>query len=163
MTLESNEAWHLWCPEHGKFWSNSKYGVCSEAGCGYQTNPAKEFVCVFCREVTDPSHVCSHYTDPSGVARRFHSILRELGELHDSKQKDYGREEDPLANVRGSSDFGVPPWVGAMIRATDKVRRLQKAARGGTLVNEGIIDSFKDLAVYAIIAMILWEEENRVE
>lgn len=66
---------------------------------------------------------------------RFHEILGEMGELHNKKQQDYGRDDDPFANVRGSEDFGVPAWVGAMVRLNDKVRRLQKAARGGTLVN----------------------------
>ena len=89
---------------------------------------------------------------------RFHEILRELGELHDLKQQDYGTEEDPFANVRGSSEWGIVPWQGAMIRATDKVKRLQKYARVGKLANESVEDGFRDLAVYAIIALVLFEE-----
>ena len=91
---------------------------------------------------------------------RFHAWLKKLGELHDKKQLDYGRSHDPFANVRGAEDFGVPGWVGALIRANDKMRRLQKAAQGGTLANEGVVDSLMDLAVYAIIALILFEEEQ---
>lgn len=93
------------------------------------------------------------YVDP------FSSVLDELEAMHDKKGADYGRTEDPYANVRGSADFGVPPWVGALVRANDKMRRLQKAASGGTLQNEGVEDSLVDLAVYAIIALILWREE----
>ena len=95
----------------------------------------------------------------SATAEKFHALLREMGELHDRKQADYGTDDDPFANVRAASDWGVPAWVGAMIRATDKVRRLMKLARGRRLENECARDSFLDLAVYAIIALLLWEEE----
>lgn len=91
---------------------------------------------------------------------RFHAILRELAGLHDRKQADYGRGDDPFANVRGSEEWGVPGWQGAMVRATDKVRRLQSFALTGTLANEGVIDAFDDLAVYAVIARVLFEEDS---
>lgn len=92
---------------------------------------------------------------------RFHEILEGLGVLHDKKQADYGTNVDPFANVRGSKEWGISPWVGAMVRATDKLRRLQKYAKDGVLANEGVEDSFKDLAVYSIIALVLWEEEQK--
>ena len=94
---------------------------------------------------------------------RFHAILAALGRLHDRKQADYGREGDPLANIRASAEWGVPAWVGALIRLTDKVRRLQAFARRGTLANEGAVDSLRDIAVYAILAEILLEEEPQRE
>ena len=92
--------------------------------------------------------------------KRFHALLKEIGDLHDKKQADYGRADDPFANVRGSSEWGVDPWIGSLIRATDKVKRLQKAARGGALENESVEDSMMDLAVYALIALILYREEG---
>lgn len=91
---------------------------------------------------------------------RFHEILDEMGKLHDQKQADYGRPNDPFANVRATEEWGSAAWVGAMIRATDKMRRLQTYARTGKLANEGVRDSFLDLAVYAIIALVLWEEQT---
>ena len=99
-------------------------------------------------------------TQPTKGSPRFHEILREMGELHDRKQRDYGKPGDPFANVRGGEDWNIPAWVAAMVRASDKVRRLQQYARTGTLANEGVRDSFLDLAVYAIIALALWEEQN---
>ena len=78
---------------------------------------------------------------------RFHALLSEIGALHDRKQADYGTDTDPFANVRGSTDWGVPQWIGCMIRATDKVKRLQKYARTGSLTNESAEDAFMDLAV----------------
>jgi hypothetical protein len=92
--------------------------------------------------------------------KRFHDLLKQIGDLHDKKQADYGKAHDPFANVRASEEWGVEPWVGAMIRATDKVRRLQSAANGSDLENEGIEDSLMDISVYALIALILYNEEH---
>ena len=91
---------------------------------------------------------------------RFHALIDTIRDLHDAKQADYGTNADAFANVRGSEDWGVVPWVGAMIRATDKVKRLQTFARTGRLQNEGVRDSFLDLAVYAIIAHVLFDEQE---
>ena len=93
-------------------------------------------------------------------SERFHALLREIGELHDKKQQDYGRAGAPFANCQASVEWGTPGWVGTMIRANDKMRRLQKYATSGTLTNEGARDSFLDLAVYALIALCLWEDEH---
>jgi hypothetical protein len=95
-------------------------------------------------------------------AVRFQEILKELGALHDQKQADYGRDKDPHANVRAAEEFGVKPWVAAMVRANDKMRRLQKFSKTGTLVNEGAKDSLRDIAVYAVIALVFLEEEERL-
>lgn len=93
-------------------------------------------------------------------SERFHELLAEIGMLHDQKQADYGRKHDPFANVRASEEWGVEAWVGAMIRATDKLRRLQTFAQIGTLANEGVADSLKDLAVYSLIALVLFEDRH---
>lgn len=90
--------------------------------------------------------------------KRFHGHLERLAELHDRKARDYGKDDDPLANVRASEEWGIPAWVGAMCRLTDKVRRLQTFARKGELTNESALDSFDDIAVYALLARILYEE-----
>lgn len=91
---------------------------------------------------------------------RFLALLDDIEALHAAKQADYGRDADPFANVRASEEWGVSPWVGALIRATDKVRRLQTFATKGTLRNEGVEDSLMDLAVYALISLILFREEQ---
>lgn len=94
---------------------------------------------------------------------RFHELLKEAGDLHDRKQTDYGRGDDPFANVRASDEWGIPGWVGAMVRLSDKVRRLQALATKGALANEAAVDSFMDIAVYALIARVLYEQENSGE
>lgn len=91
---------------------------------------------------------------------RFHELLNELGELHDRKQADYGQDDDPFANVRSSAKWNVPAWIGALIRLNDKVVRLQSFAQKGNLVNESAEDSLRDIAVYALIALVLLEEDK---
>jgi len=110
--------------------------------------------------MTEYSHVKGKgYVIAHPNSARFHAILKELGELHDKKQADYGRGDDPFANVRATEEWGQPAWVGAMIRLHDKVRRLQKVAQGGKLANESAWDSFLDIAVYSVIAAVLYEED----
>ena len=92
---------------------------------------------------------------------RFHQILDEMRALHEKKGTDYGNGTDLLANVRVAEQWGVPPWLGVMIRATDKVTRLQSYAKTGHLANEGAEDSLMDLAAYSIIALILLREEDQ--
>jgi len=93
-------------------------------------------------------------------SERFHKVLKELGDLHDAKQKDYGTDQDPFANVRASERFGIPAWIGAVVRGNDKMARLQTFIQKGSLQNESVEDSLRDLAVYAIIALVLFEEQQ---
>ena len=92
---------------------------------------------------------------------RFLAILDEMRDVHIRKSADYGDQTDPLANVRASADWGISPWVGTMIRATDKIIRLQSLLNNGKLENESARDSLIDLASYAIIALVLMEEEQQ--
>ena len=97
---------------------------------------------------------------PHPLSQRFYDILKECAALHAKKQQDYGRPTDPFANVRASEAFGIPGWIGAIMRGHDKMIRLQKAAMDGKLANESVDDSLRDLLVYAGIALVLWEEEH---
>ena len=88
----------------------------------------------------------------------FLRILKEMADLHKKKSADYGVADDIFLNIRQSSEWGVEPWVGAMVRAGDKVVRLKAAASGSELKNEGVEDSLMDLAAYAMIALALYRE-----
>lgn len=88
----------------------------------------------------------------------FKDITDEMQELQESKGKDYGGEGDPLGNICDSIHFGIEPWVGAILRANDKMARLKTFIRVGRLENESVEDSIKDLAVYAIHALRLYRE-----
>ena len=90
---------------------------------------------------------------------KFEQVLEEMRQLQASKRKDYGSDTDPLANIRAGAQFaGVPDWVGALMRANDKMFRLSAAAKGSGLANEGVEDSLLDLAVYAVHALTLYRE-----
>lgn len=99
----------------------------------------------------------------SAESARVLEILDELRELFVKKNIDYGLPDDPMANLRSAPEWGMPAWIGCMLRANDKLKRLQRVARGGTLANESIEDSFRDIALYAIEGWVLWEETQRPE
>jgi hypothetical protein len=90
----------------------------------------------------------------------FEDAVQEVLEMHHRKNQDYGTGVDPYANVRQSAEWGIAPWLGSMVRANDKVKRLQKYARDGRLVNEGVRDSLLDLATYTLIALVLWDQQQ---
>lgn len=90
----------------------------------------------------------------------FLKIIQEMKELHIRKAADYGRVNDPFANVRASADFGVPAWLGVAIRMNDKLHRIKSLVQNGSLKNESVEDSFLDLAAYSIIALVLYREEK---
>lgn len=96
-------------------------------------------------------------------SQRFHNLLTEIGALHDRKQSDYGTDKDPFHNVRVSAEWGFPSWVGALMRGCDKVSRLKTYAKRGKLANESVRDAFLDLAVYSLIGLVLWEDEQRAK
>lgn len=89
----------------------------------------------------------------------FESIVLELVELRRRKGHDYGDDKDTFSNITQSEDFGVDGWLGAAIRLNDKVNRIKSFAKKGSLKNEPIEDAFKDIAVYAIIALVLYRRK----
>lgn len=90
----------------------------------------------------------------------FEAVVKEITLLHEKKSSDYGTGEDPYANIRGTQEFGIQPWVGAIVRAADKIVRLKQYIKRGRLVNESVEDSLLDLATYAIIALVMYRENN---
>jgi len=84
-------------------------------------------------------------------------IIDELGNLLISKQRDYGPGN--INNAYGG------PINGLMVRMGDKFERLKNLlASGEKPQHESIEDSFKDLANYCIIAMMVtrgkWPENK---
>lgn len=94
------------------------------------------------------------YHDP------FDDILKEMSALHTKKGSDYGTGADPYANIRASADFGIPAWLGAIMRMNDKITRIKSFIAKGNLENESLLDSLKDIPVYGVIAQLLYLEEN---
>lgn len=94
------------------------------------------------------------YGDP-----RFYALLDELAELHSKKNHDYAGE-DPLSNFKISEKFGIPAWKGALVRLSDKVSRVWEFAKKEKfeVSDETFKDTLMDLAVYALITIILYED-----
>jgi len=85
----------------------------------------------------------------------FMSILQEMYDTHRKKSHDYGAEEDPYYNLRQTEEMGIPAWQNTFFRMLDKVARIKSFIKKGKLENESVEDAFMDLAVYAIIALVL--------
>ena len=89
---------------------------------------------------------------------KFYALLKEIKALHDSKGADYEGSGKPYANLRASEEWGVPAWVYAMLRCEEKMRRLKTYTKGSTLQHEGARDSQIDIAVLALISIVLRED-----
>ncbi len=95
---------------------------------------------------------------------RFYALLEELSALHSRKNHDYAGD-DPLSNLRVSEQFGIPAWKGTLIRMADKWSRITTFAAKDRLEvkDESVKDTLKDLAVYSLLALILFEEGEKEE
>ncbi len=90
---------------------------------------------------------------------QFYKILDELRDLHSRKSHDYSGS-DPLSNLKECESMGIPAWQGVALRLTDKMSRVKSFAKKGKLLvnDEGLEDTFRDLAIYSILAIILFRE-----
>jgi hypothetical protein len=88
---------------------------------------------------------------------QFYALIDEIVDLHARKNQDYARDDDPLSNFRQAEALGVPAWLGVLVRMSDKWSRIQELVKGKTPQNESLRDSLIDLAVYALIDIILLE------
>ena len=94
--------------------------------------------------------------------REFDDALDELKMLHDAKNHDYATAGNPYKNLEGVSRIGIEPWRGIVIRLMDKFERVEQYCSNGELAikSEGMEDTFKDIAVYSTLAMILFRKQQ---
>jgi hypothetical protein len=96
--------------------------------------------------------------------RRFYELLEKMRDIHDRKNSDYSAEKDPLSNFRLTEAFDVEPWLGVLVRITDKYSRIVQLTRKtldgkeAAVADEKIQDTLIDLANYSILMIILYEE-----
>ena len=77
-----------------------------------------------------------------------------------SKNADYSGgtlregDEDPFANFRGATIFGIDPIIGILLRTVDKLKRIESFARKGQLQvrSESVQDAFSDVINYMVLA-----------
>lgn len=109
---------------------------------------------------------------PTGAHPRFLALLDQMRDIHIRKARDYG-ELGPdgtnlLANMKRSLAMGINPATAAMIRMSDKWSRVQtlyarrlRDGSGPAVADESLSDTLVDLASYALLALILMEEEGK--
>ena len=86
-------------------------------------------------------------------SERFYELLEDMKRTHDAKRHDYASTEDVFANFRHCEIAGIPAWKGVAVRISDKFSRIMG-------FDESIKDTQVDMANYALIALILYEEDN---
>jgi hypothetical protein len=95
---------------------------------------------------------------------RTEQLMAEATELHVAKNAGYAGAEnpDPWANFRLSQRFDISPFRGVLVRLTDKYSRIHSLRRNpaNDRIGESILDTLRDLAAYALIAICLLDEER---
>lgn len=92
----------------------------------------------------------------------FEAELKKMLDIHDRKNSNYAHGDDPYANFRGCERFGIEAWRGILVRMSDKWERIQNLTNGvPDAVGESIQDTLMDLANYAILAKLMYEEYLR--
>ena len=95
---------------------------------------------------------------------KFYKYLDEMAETHSRKNHDYSVASDPLSNFKECArQVGCTPFQVVHMHLANKMARIQQLAQKENLVKgEGLIDSLMDLAVYAVLARIILENEGKV-
>ena len=97
-------------------------------------------------------------------SERFYELLETMKNTHDAKRHDYANPDDVFANFRTCEQAGIPAWKGCCVRIGDKFSRIMGFAKKEKLKvkDESIKDTLIDMANYALIALILYEEEQDI-
>gem|GEM_PF-2203006 len=83
--------------------------------------------------------------------------LLEAAKVHRKKNLDYGGG-DPFGNFKGVEEFGMEPWLGVIVRLSDKVSRVAVLAKSnelGHVEDESIEDTLLDLGNYSLICLAM--------
>lgn len=98
---------------------------------------------------------------------RFLELVDQMIATHKAKAAGYSGQDNPdtWANFREAENWGTTPLKGCFVRMGDKYRRIQNLVRNpdNDRVGESIKVTLMDLANYAIIAVCLFEEQERMQ
>lgn len=91
----------------------------------------------------------------------FEKLLRKMAETYAKKAADYSGDV-PRGDLEEVGELGIEPWVGVVIRMIHKFGRLKNLVktRKITIKEETIRDTLMDIACYALITIILYEDEQ---
>lgn len=99
---------------------------------------------------------------------RFYEILEELAQLHSDKNHDYASGGNPLGNFMRRADLyhrypGLDLSDPVVVALVDAMKQLDAAlwikSNKHKPKVEGVLERLKDVAVYAVLAMVLEEEK----
>lgn len=92
----------------------------------------------------------------------YEAEIQKMVKLCLQKNSDYANSEDFLKNFKRSKNFGLNPFIGVLIRMEDKMSRIENIVKSGqtNVDDEKLEDSLRDLANYAIIAVLCLMEEQ---
>jgi len=102
------------------------------------------------------------------VHPRYYELLDQMKDIVEKKGSDYdGQTNDSFKNFKSCEDFGVPAFIGVLIRITDKHSRLKqltaKILRGEVpaVTDETFKDTLIDMANYCLICSVLFEDYEK--
>lgn len=89
--------------------------------------------------------MASKTNSPQYLDEAFQQVCEEMLKTFIQKHKDYGK-----ANILDNGELGI------LFRTNDKLKRLQHLLTSGKAPeNESLDDNWMDIAVYAVIALLL--------
>jgi len=96
-------------------------------------------------------------------SEQFYRLLENMKTVHDAKRHDYASKEDIFKNFRTCEMADIPAWKGVAIRIGDKFSRLMSFVKQEELKvkDESIKDTLIDMANYALICAILYDETKQ--
>jgi hypothetical protein len=98
-------------------------------------------------------------------SHEFYALVEQMILLHSAKSSDYDGLSGklPFSNFRTSTELGIKPSMGVLIRMQDKwsrIKNLVKEDRDAKVRDETVEDTMMDQAVYSLIWIVLHREET---
>lgn len=94
----------------------------------------------------------------------FKNLLKQMWTIRQKKRQDYNVQAKgnflEIENFKMAELFGIPSWVGILIRISDKFTRLASFVRKGfnAVEDETVEDTLLDLANYSLLCLIEYKK-----
>lgn len=125
------------------------------------------FKCVVCgfestNEGLVDQHASLHNNDKKPEdTDAFFMVLSEINTLHKKKKADYASDQDRFSNFKIAAQFsGMKTYQSIENLIGVKQARLLELRGKKEPLNESLRDTLIDRAVYSILAVVLFDEEN---
>lgn len=90
------------------------------------------------------------------------NLLQNMHDVYVAKDSDYSENDLPMGNLRESSELGIEPWKGVLLRIGDKKRRIGSfiLKQEYLVKDEAVEDTLIDMANYSLLGASLFCETN---